>query len=614
MTFHTLSTYFDTISSEPSRLEMTDILAELFGKCRGKEVAAVCYLMTARVAPLFIPVEFNVAEKSILKVLQRIVSKYGGDEGYVHDQYDEIGDLGKVACNVIENFASGAVKSKRRSILKVYDRMWEIAAISGTGSVETRNEKIAELLESGSPIEAKYIVRILLKEMRLGSSNKTVLDALSVLKKGDKQDRDELDRAFGVGSDLGYVAMRYKDGGSAAIRKITVTPGIPVFSMLVEREKDSEAIMKRIPRAIVQPKFDGLRCQIHIGINEERDFTDRLWWKCWDKVNENDSPSLFDTSEGDDRVRLFSRNLEDMTDMFPDVVAAARDLDVDSAVFDSEIIGYNEDTGEFVPFQETMKRKRKYGIAAASERVPVKAFVFDVIYLDGKSLLRETNERRLGMLSDILDTKGLLVMSSSHIVKSANRLQRLFDEYVSEGLEGVIVKDPDSSYRPGSRVYEWIKLKRASQGHLADTVDVVILGYYFGRGRQADMGIGALLGGIYDGRSDMFFSICKIGTGITDEKWKEIKKDLDEITVDIKPKMVDVEKQLAPDRWVEPEIVATVEADEITKSPVHTAGRGKGDTGYALRFPRLKVWRRDKLPNDSTSINEIEKMYKKQGG
>ncbi|NLT44895.1 MAG: hypothetical protein GXX80_05260, partial [Thermotogaceae bacterium] len=327
MTFHSLSIYFDTISFESSRLEMTDLLADLFGKCQGEEVAAVCYLMTARLAPMFIPIEFNVAEKSILKTLQGIVHKYGGNGEYVSDQYDKIGDLGDVAYHVVEKFASGVTKSKQRSVLNVYDRMWEIAAISGTGSVETRNDKIAGLLESGSPVEAKYIVRILLKEMRLGSSDKTVLDALSVLKKGDKQDRDELDRAFGVGSDLGYIAMRYVNGGSAAIREITITPGIPVFSMLVEREKDSEAIIKRIPRAIVQPKFDGLRCQIHIGVNEEKDFTDRLWWKRWDEVNGVDSPSLFDASEEDDGIRLFSRNLEDMTKMFPDVVAAARQLD-----------------------------------------------------------------------------------------------------------------------------------------------------------------------------------------------------------------------------------------------------------------------------------------------
>jgi DNA ligase 1 len=613
MTFHKLSTYFEQISSESSRLAMTDILAELFGDCRGEEVAAVCYLMTARVAPMFIPVEFNVAEKSVLKVLQGIVDEHGGKEGYARDQYDEIGDLGKVASKVIEEFASKTAKSKQRSILDVYDKMWEIAAISGIGSVGSRNDKISGLLTSGSPIEAKYIVRILLDEMRLGSSDKTVLDALSVLKKGDKQDRDELDRAFGVGSDLGYIAAKYVDGGKAAIKKITVTPGIPVFSMLVEREKEAGAIMKRIPRAIVQPKFDGLRCQIHIGINEERDFTDRLWWKRWDEFSEDDPLSLFGAGKEEYGIRLFSRNLEDMTDMFPDVVTAARDLKVDSAVFDSEIIGYNEDTGEFVPFQETMKRKRKYGIADASMRVPVKAFVFDVIHLDGLSLLKETNEWRLDKLSKLLDTEGLLVRSGNHIAGSADELQKLFDEYVSEGLEGVIVKDPASSYRPGSRVYEWIKLKRASQGHLADTVDVVILGYYFGRGRQAEMGIGALLGGVYDESADMFFSICKIGTGITDEKWREIKIDLDDIAVDVKPKRADVSDQLAPDQWVEPEIVATVEADEITKSPVHTAGRGEGNTGYALRFPRLKIWRRDKLPCDATSIEEIEKMYKKQG-
>ena len=396
------------------------------------------------------------------------------------------------------------------------------------------------------------------------------------------------------------------------MKRISVTPGIPVFSMLVEREPDAESIMKRIPEAIVQPKYDGIRCQIHVGVEKGESMSDRVWWKKWNSRQKGSGAlSLFGESPDNTDVKLFSRNLEDMTDMFPDIVKAARRLPVKSAVLDAEIVGYREESDEYVPFQETMTRKRKYNISRQVDEVPVRGFVFDVLSVDGKSVIHESNKERLRRLSHIITKGGVLYETSSPLVTTANGLMEIFNKSVSAGLEGVVVKDPDSCYEPGVRSMHWIKLKRASQGHLADTVDVVILGYYQGRGKQAALGIGALLGGVYDEDTDRYVTIAKIGTGITEDKWRVIKKDLDEIALSEAPRNVIVNKPLIPNVWVKPEIVATVQADEITRSPIHSAGVESGKAGYALRFPRLKEWNRDRIAEDSTTVGEIVKMTKR---
>lgn len=608
MTFRELSVFFEKIEATRSRLEMTDLLAKIFTQISKDEASIVSYMIGGRVSPMFIPAEFDVAEKMLLRVLTG-VGIAGKKRMDIKKRFDKLGDLGLVADKLITSMNK---RGKGLSISEVYERLWEIALVSGHGSVRVRTQRMHDLIMSSSPVESKYIVRILMQKLRLGCSSKTVLDAVSMAVKGNKDDRDEIERACGVCSDLGYVVSTYLESGLDGVRKIDIVPGVPVFSMLVEREKNAEAIMKRIPEPIVQPKFDGLRCQIHIGTENKECFADRVWWKYWGD-QEDMQKGLFSDQIEDKRVRLFSRNLEDMTEMFPEVVEAVGQLDIKSAVFDSEVIGYNEATDEFVPFQETMIRKRKYGITNAARRMPVKAFVFDVLYLNGRTLMHETNEKRMEVVTGSISKKGVVVRSSSGKVKSAKKLQKLFMSYVTEGLEGVIVKDPHSHYKPGKRGFDWIKMKRSFQGHLADTVDVVILGYYFGRGRRSSFGMGALLGGVYDEDRDEFVSLAKIGTGITDAQWKNIKKDIDGILVEKMPGRINVEKILYPDKWVYPKIVATVEADEITKSPNHTAGRTDSSPGFALRFPRLKVWKRDKLPEDVTSVKEIRKMFDNQG-
>jgi DNA ligase 1 len=615
MNFRLFSEYLSRIEAVSSRLEMTDILAKLFEECDEEEVAIVCYLMAARVAPLFIPIEFNVAEKTLRKAAETVVRKHKHDFN-VDRAFQRLGDIGEVVEEYLLEqrkkgqleVAAGNHEHSSLSLKQVYGKLWKVALLGGSGSSEQRQKLIVELVDSVSPLEAKYALRILSQRLRLGAGSKTVLDALSVQEKGNKDDRNELERAYGVCADLGYIAQVYAKSGGTGLRNIRVTPGTPVCSMLVEREKDAESVMKRIKKAIVQPKFDGIRCQIHVGVQKEKRLGNRIWWEPWQSRNTSNTLSMFVPSTREDDVKLFSRNLEDLTSMFPDVVSAARALHVDSAVFDAEIVGFNEATKTYVPFQETMTRKRKYNVSKQVGEVPVRAFVFDLLYVNGRELVHERNDARIEELREIVGERGLIGRASSHTATTANELRKIFNDSISSGLEGVVVKDVESVYEPGVRSLSWIKLKRAFQGHLADSVDVVILGYYHGRGKQASLGMGALLGGVYDQDRDGYVTLTKIGTGITEDQWKLIKKDLDALTLKEIPPRVYVHKNLVPDVWVKPEIVVTVEADEITRSPVHTAGVDKSGAGYALRFPRLKVWKRDRLAED-TRISEVVALF-----
>jgi DNA ligase-1 len=312
-----------------------------------------------------------------------------------------------------------------------------------------------------------------------------------------------------------------------------------------------------------------------------------------------------------EKKRRLSRNLQDMSEMFPELYAQAKKLGKKDFVAEGEAIAYDIETGTFLPFQETVKRRRKYDIETMAKDVPLKLFLFDLLYIDGKSLLDLTHkQRRKKMVSIFKGQKIDIIAPLEEVtIKTAKELEKYFDENIASGLEGLVVKKPDSVYQPGKRNFNWIKLKRQETGHLDDTIDCVILGYYAGHGRRASFGIGALLVGVYNKKEDRFETIAKIGTGLSDAQWKAQKKSCDKISVKIKPKNVVCAKELVPDVWVSPDIVALIRADEITLSPLHSAGETKVHSGYALRFPRLMGYRDDKSAREATTVKEIKALY-----
>jgi len=570
MTFSELAIYLDQLEATSSRNELVRILAEAYKACSVEEIEPITYLIQGRLAPFFEPVEMGLGERLLMSA---IATAYGTSKEDVTKTYKQTGDLGLTAMSL-----GPKTRDDTPSVIEVHQRLWEIAGLSGEGSLKAKLDLFAALLGDLDAASAKHLVRITLGKMRLGIGDPTVLDALSFAKKGDRSLRPVLEAAYNRSSDLGLIAKTLWAQGLEAIKAIKVTVGKPLRSQLAERLPNPEAVIKKLGLVGVQPKYDGFRVQIH---------------------------------KDGGVVNIFSRNLETMTPMFPELVAATVSLPVKSVILDGEAIAYSPESEEYVPFQETTARRRKEGIDEFATRVPLRAFVFDVMFRDGTDLTPLPYEQRFAIVDEML--KGSDTLQTAPLTKtdSVEVLTRELLDNISRGLEGVVAKRLDSPYQAGARNFNWVKLKRNTSGELTDTIDVVLIGYYGGKGKRAEFGAGALLAGVYDSEKDEFVSISKLGTGLSDEGWRDLHKQLSRLEVGEKPARVN--SILVPDVWLQPELVVEVLADEITPSPRHTAGMVGDQPGFALRFPRIVSFRSaDKRPEDATTVREIREMFQQQ--
>jgi len=565
-----LAAYLERLEATSSRNELVRIVSELYGVCSVGEIEPITYLIQGRLAPFFAPVEIGLGERLLISAM---AMAYGLPKDEVSRAYRQLGDLGVTAQRLAPQ-----IGHQPPQVVDVHRRLSEIAGTSGAGSLQRKLDLFAGLLGELDPISAKHLVRITTGKMRLGIGDPTVLDALSFAKKGDRSLRPVLEAAYNRTSDLGLIARTLWAGDERAVEVLTVTVGRPIRSQLAERLPDPEAVIKRLGLVGVQPKYDGFRVQIH------RD---------------------------GDQVRIFSRNLENMTEMFPELVTAARQPAVRSVILDGEAIAYDPESEEYLPFQETMGRRRKQGIEQFALRVPLRAFIFDVMYLDGSDLTSLPYEKRLDIVNELIRGSDALVPAPLIRTDSTEVLTRELLDNISRGLEGVVAKRLDSPYQAGARNFNWVKLKRNTSGQLNDTIDVVLLGYYRGKGRRADFGAGALLAGVYDGERDEFATITKIGTGLSDAGWREMHGRAKTLELEHRPARVN--SILVPDVWLRPEIVVEVLADEITPSPRHTCGKTGDQPGLALRFPRIVSFRSaDKRPEDATTVREVLEMRRQQ--
>src|SRR5262252_2989921 len=570
MKFSDLAAYLDPLEATSSRNELVRILSELYRACSVDEIEPITYLIQGRLAPFFAPVEIGLGERLLVSA---IAMAYGTPKDEVSRLYRQVGDLGVTAQRL-----APSTEREPPSVIDVHRRLSEIAGTSGTGSLQKKLDLFAGLLSELDSTSAKHLVRITVGKMRLGIGDPTVLDALSFARRGDRSLRPVLESAYNRTSDLGLIARTLWAKDVRGIEALKVTVGKPLRAQLAERLPNPEAVIKKLGLVGVQPKYDGFRVQIH---------------------------------KDKDQVSIFSRNLETMTSMFPELVAAANRLVVESVILDGEAIAYNPESEEYVPFQETTARRRKEDIEEFALRVPLRAFVFDVMYRDGSDLTPLPYEKRFEMVNEVLRESDTLVIAPLTKTDSVEVLTRELLDNISRGLEGVVAKRLDSPYQAGARNFNWVKLKRVASGELTDTIDVVLLGYYRGKGKRAEFGAGALLAGVYDSDRDEFVTISKLGTGLSDEGWREIHKRVSKLEVSQKPARVN--SILVPDVWLQPEIVVEVLADEITPSPRHTAGKAGNEPGFALRFPRIVSFRSaDKKPEDATSVREIREMFQQQ--
>lgn len=587
MLFRTVAEYFDKIESVSSRLEMTKILTELFETMPTNEAKKIVYLIQGRIAPQFEGKEIGFGEKLIA---EGIAKASGSSRSEVDKAFSKNGDLGTTAEIFLAKKTQSSLTTRELTVEKVFANFDKMADKVGTGSQETKLKLLAELLNSATPIEARYIARIPLSNIRLGVGDPTIMDALGVMiaKKENKnwaemsEDeqrkirmglRETIEASYNIHSDLGEIAEFIKNKGMKGLSEIKITPGTPIRPTAAERLPNATEIIEKLGTCAVEAKYDGFRVQLSKKGNE---------------------------------VTIFSRQSEDITKMFPEITEAAKIQLPKDCIVEGEALAVNEETNEYYPFQITIQRKRKYEIEKKSKEYPLKLFLFDVMYIDGKNMMTESFEDRRKKLSEIVKKGNIIQLSEMKIIDNPKDLEDFFEDVISRGLEGIIAKDLKSPYIAGARKFAWIKLKRSYKGTLNDTLDLVIIGYYTGKGKRTEFGLGALLVASYNEQNDTFESVAKIGTGMTENMLSTLEGILSKTICKKKPARVETE--LTPDFFVEPKYVIEVRADEITKSPLHSCNKKEGK-GLALRFPRMITIRTDKKPETATTSSEVQHMF-----
>jgi DNA ligase-1 len=567
MIINKLSQYLQKLEDTASRIEITKILSDLYKNSSADEIDKVVYLSLGILAPSFRGIVFNIAEQMMIRSLAKA---YESEIDKVKKLYKEKGDLGAVAFDLAQNSKSAG----NLTVNKLYEELVNIAKDSGEESQERKVTQMASLLNKLDPLSAKYVTRIPLGNLRLGFSDLTILDALSWMETGGKSQKAKLQRAYEVMPDIGVLAQKVKEAG---IEKATKNPkpvlGIPVAPMLAQRLNTPEEMIKKMTTVAVEPKFDGLRVGIHFKKGK--------------------------------LVKAFTRNLHDISLMFPELEKMGKHLNASEVILDSEAVGLDEKTLSVLDFQSTMTRRRKHDIADFVSKIPIKFCVFDILYKDGTSLMGEPYTKRREILNKTIKKNPLLNVVEYSLTDNPSVIDKYYDLQINEGLEGIIIKKSDSDYVPGRTGWRWVKMKQkvTSAGKLTDTVDAVVMGYTVGKGKRVTFGLGQFLVGVKDG--DSIKTITKVGTGLSDEQFKNLKTRLEKIMTPTQPKEYEVNKVLLPDYWVKPELVVEIAADDITKSPNHTAG-------LALRFPRLVKIRDDKSVSNATTLSELKKIYENQ--
>lgn len=573
MRFAELVRAFAQLEASGRRLGAVRIVADLFARASELELAPIVYLLQGRLRPPYEGIETGVGERLLVRVLARA---YGSSEAMVTRRLRSMGDVGLVA----ESLAT-IVRRRGLTVREAHETLLDVARAGGPGTVERRTRLLIALLQRTSPLEARFLVRIVQGRLRLGIGDATVIEAAALGALGDRGQKRLVEHAYNVRSDLGGVVRLAYASGERGLGRVAPRVGVPVRPALAQRLPSAAAIVQRLGTVQAEPKYDGFRLQFH------RD-GDRVW--------------------------AFSRRLENVSAMFPELTAGVRQhLRARRAIIEGEAVVHDPKTGRFLPFQVTMTRKRKHGIAEAAARHPLRLFAFDLLYENGRDYLPRPQSERHDRLARLVRAgpRDPIAVTEVLTTNRANDLQAYFDAMIARGLEGIVAKRPDAPYRAGARGYDWVKLKRAYQSKLRDTVDVVLVGYLAGRGKRAALGIGSLLAAVYDPGQDRFRTVAKIGSGPSEREWKTLRAQLNRLAVPVRPRRVD--SLITPDVWVEPRLVVEVLADEITRSPRHTCGKSGTQPGYALRFPRmLDGVRTDRAPEDATSEPEVLDLYRMQ--
>ena len=578
MKFSVLSDSLEKMELTTKRLELTAILVELLKKTPIETISKVIYLMQGKIRPNFEGVELGIAEKLVI----RAISKSSGTTiKKIEADYNDDGDLGKTGANILKQKTQTTFSAETITLDRVYNTLLKISNLEGKGSQDMKMKYISSLLNDATPIESKFVLKILLGTLRLGIAENTVMDALAIAFTGKKENREIVENAYNVSSDLGKVSEVLATEGLDGILKFDTLLFSPIRPMLADRVKSEQDAIKKIENEFAaEYKLDGERAQIHKKNNE---------------------------------IILFSRSLENITKYYPDIVEKiSNSINANEGIFEAEIVAINESTGNFLPFQELMHRRRKHKLEQAILDYPITVNFFDLLYYNGNDFLEKPYSERRKNLESIIKENNFARLIPMSIVKKEEDISEILENSINSGCEGLMLKVLNSPYRAGTRGNNWLKLKREYQNELGDSLDLVVVGAFFGRGRRTGK-YGTLLLSTYNSESDTFPTICKVGTGFTDENLDQLFQILsNKVILKKNPR---VESSIEADIWFEPELVLEIVASEITLSPIHKTGLDmiRKDTGFALRFPKFtgKI-RTEKSVEDASVDEEVIALYKNQ--
>ena len=578
MEFSIISEIFEKMEKTSKRTELTEILVELLQKTPKKIIPIIVYLLQGVIRPNFEGIELGIAEKLAI----RAISKSSGlPIKKIEDSYRDSGDLGITASNILKSKTQTTFTAEKITIERIYDTLFKIAKLEGKGSQDLKMKYISSLLNDATPIEAKFLLKILLGTLRLGIAENTVMDALSITFTGKKENRIQIENAYNVSSDLGKVSEIILREGLDGLKKFQISLFNPIRPMLADRVKSEEEATNKISGEFAaEYKLDGERAQIHKQKN---------------------------------KIILFSRRLENITQYYPDIVDnIGKFLNTNEGIFEAEIVAINENSGEFLPFQELMHRRRKHKLEKAVLDYPITVNFFDILYLDGKNCLNLPYYQRRKILEDVVTEDKLVKLVPKMIVKSESEIESVLENSINAGCEGLMLKVLNAPYRAGLRGGNWLKLKREYQNELGDSLDLVVIGAFFGRGRRTGK-YGTLLLATYNAANDTFPSICKVGTGFTDESLDQLYQILsNKVTLKKNPRIV---SEMTADIWFQPELIIEVVGSEITLSPIHKTALNviRKGSGFALRFPKFtgKI-RTEKSVESASTDEEVISLYKSQ--
>ena len=559
MLFSDFAEYLKKLEATSSRLEITSILTDLFDRTSSDEIQKVTYLSLGVLAPNYEGILLNLAEKMMIRT---IAIAYNLKTEDVIKLYKKEGDLGPVA----EKLAQNINNLKKLTVNDVYEKLKIIAKDGGDGSQDRKIELMADLLKQLDSLSVRFVARIPMGKLRLGFSEKTIIDALA---RHDAVKQKEIEESYNIRPDIGYVAYLVKEN---KLGEIKPKVGVPVVPMLAQRLNSTTEMVKKMSEVAVEPKFDGLRIFIHY---KKPDF-----------------------------LKIFTRNMNYLDpNIFPELKDLGRCIKADEIILDTEAVGLDAKRQMFVDFQKTIARRRKYEIEKSSNDTPLQFQVFDLLLVDGESLIDKTYKERREELEKRITNGKLLRVDESTITKDPEVIKRLHEKYLKMGLEGVVVKRANGKYVSGRTGWNWVKMKEEEgrSGRLSDTLDCIVMGYWSGKGKRAQFGLGKILVGIKDG--EKIRTLTKVGTGLTEEMLGTIKRRIDKLESRNKPKEYEAQKDLIPDVWATPSLIVEVTADSISKSTKHSLG-------LSLRFPRFIKIREDKGINEATTLGELKDIIK----